>query len=185
MKMAHVCRKWRQIVFASPRRLNLCIPCTARTPVTKNLGLWPAFPIDVEEDPDFPHGANVNALSALRYIDRVCYVRLSFSDSQVGMIVTAMQQSFPMLTQLYLTSSRSDDPVFPAGFLGGSSPCLQAIGLSKISYPELPTLLLSTCNLVKLYLDSIHRAGYISPEAIAASLATLPKLEIFVMARLL
>ncbi|KAI9452424.1 hypothetical protein BJY52DRAFT_1214594, partial [Lactarius psammicola] len=30
--LAHVCRMWRQIVFASPRRLNLQILCTPGTP---------------------------------------------------------------------------------------------------------------------------------------------------------
>jgi hypothetical protein len=179
--LAHVCHRWRQIVFASPRRLNLRIPCTRRTPVTKNLGIWPAFPIDVDDgrNPNFTHEANV--LAALRYIDRVYHVRLSCPPAQVVTIATAMQEPFPMLTQLYLTSSWWPQPVLPAGFLGGSAPCLQAIGLFNISYPALPTLLLSTKDLVKLHISHIPRTSNISPEAMVASLVALPKLEIFVM----
>jgi hypothetical protein len=46
--LVHVCQKWRQIVFASPRRLDLQIFCTNKTPVRKNLGIWPALPLVIE-----------------------------------------------------------------------------------------------------------------------------------------
>jgi hypothetical protein len=181
--LAHVCHRWRQIVFASPRRLNLRIPCTRRTPVTKNLGIWPPFPIDVDDGPNanFTHEANV--LAALRYIDRVYHVRLSFPSWQMGTMATAMQEPFPMLTKLYLTSSLFPQPALdlPAGFLGGSAPCLQEIGLSGISFPALPTLLLSTKDLVKLDLSNVSLTSEILPEAMVASLVGLPKLETFVM----
>jgi len=37
--LAHVCRRWRSIVFAAPRRLNLHLLCTARTPARKMLDI--------------------------------------------------------------------------------------------------------------------------------------------------
>ncbi|KAH9169986.1 hypothetical protein EDB89DRAFT_2072464 [Lactarius sanguifluus] len=46
--LAHVCRRWRQIIFASPRRLHLEILCTDGTPVRKDLGIWPAIPIVIQ-----------------------------------------------------------------------------------------------------------------------------------------
>jgi hypothetical protein len=139
--------------------------------------------VDDGRNPNVTHEANV--LAALRYIDRVYHVRLSFPSWQVGSIATAMQEPFPMLTQLYLTSSPLPPGEYeldlPAGFLGGSAPCLQAIGLTRISYPALPTLLLSTKDLVKLDLSNIPSTSEISPEAMVASLVALPKLETFVM----
>ena len=181
--LAHVCRRWRQIIFASARRLNLRIPCTWRTPVRKNLGIWPAFPIDVEFSlhSDVPHEDNI--LAAFKHLDRVCHVRLTLADSQVGKMVTVMQEPFPVLKCLYITSRYWCEGVttLPTGFLGGSAPSLQAIGLRSIPYPALPTLLSSTRNLVKLDLMNIPKTGYISPKAMVASLAALPKLEIFVM----
>src|SRR6266702_978015 len=42
--LVHICQRWRQIVLESPHRLKLQILCTHRTPVRKNLGIWPAFP---------------------------------------------------------------------------------------------------------------------------------------------
>jgi hypothetical protein len=201
--LVHVCRRWRQIVFASPLRLSLRIPCTPKTPIRKNLGIWPAFPIDVYDDlepdimdgngilqPDIIYGNNNvqatygnNILAALRHSDRVCHVRLMVSQHQLESIATAMQVPFPMLTQLYLTSHSWCDGTLalPAGFLEGIAPCLQAIGLSGIACPTLPTIVLSTSNLVKLELSSLFPNGYISPEAIVASLAVLPRLEIFII----
>jgi len=41
----HVCRKWRNIVFASPCRLDLRLFCDARTPVRETLDVWPLLPI--------------------------------------------------------------------------------------------------------------------------------------------
>ncbi|KAH9057228.1 hypothetical protein EDB87DRAFT_1122394 [Lactarius vividus] len=48
LALVHVCRRWRQIVFESPLRLDLQLLCTYRTPVRKNLGFWPPFPIVIE-----------------------------------------------------------------------------------------------------------------------------------------
>ncbi|KAH9991426.1 hypothetical protein BJV77DRAFT_529009 [Russula vinacea] len=42
--LVHVCRNWRNVVFGSPRRLNLQLYCTARTPVKQTLDVWPLFP---------------------------------------------------------------------------------------------------------------------------------------------
>ena len=48
--LVHVCRKWRQVVLASPYRLDLRIFCSPRTPVGKNLGIWPALPLFIDFD---------------------------------------------------------------------------------------------------------------------------------------
>ncbi|KAH9012100.1 hypothetical protein EDB85DRAFT_1038061 [Lactarius pseudohatsudake] len=47
-RLVHVCPRWREIIFSSPRRLNLQLLCTHGTPVRKNLGCWPLFPIIVD-----------------------------------------------------------------------------------------------------------------------------------------
>src|SRR6266852_9658949 len=45
--LAHVCRRWRSLVFRSPRRLNLQLYCTPKTPAKDTLDLWPALPLIV------------------------------------------------------------------------------------------------------------------------------------------
>ena len=181
--LVHICHRWRQIVFASPRRLNLQIPCTFRTPVKEHLGIWPAFPIVVvyEDRADVAPIGEDNILAALRHTDRVCEFRFALSGSQLEKMAAVMQEPFPVLTCLSISSTYQDLPDLPPGFLGESAPSLQEISLSGVPYSALPTLLLSTRGLFKLDLFDIPSNGYFSPEAIAASLAALPRLQMLVI----
>src|SRR6266576_1337516 len=43
--LVHVCRKWRNIVFGSPRRLHLQLMSSNETPVRETLNVWPSLPI--------------------------------------------------------------------------------------------------------------------------------------------
>ena len=92
-------------------------------------------------------------------------------------MAAVMQEPFPILKCLEIYSRDGYAPTLPAEFLGGSAPCSQKITLCSISYPALPTLLLSARDLVSLDLRGILQSGYISPEIMATSLAALPSLE--------
>ena len=61
----------------------------------------------------------------------------------------------------------------------GYAPRLRSIFLDGIPFLELPTLLIPTSDLVELHLYNIPRIGYISPEAMVAGLAALPRLRTF------
>jgi hypothetical protein len=43
--LAHVCRRWRSVVFQSPNRLNLRLVCTPYTRVRETLDIWPPLPL--------------------------------------------------------------------------------------------------------------------------------------------
>jgi hypothetical protein len=47
--LAHVCRRWRSVVFQSPRRLNLRLLCTTKTPARDTLDVWPPLPLIIQE----------------------------------------------------------------------------------------------------------------------------------------
>ena len=177
--LVHICRRWRQVIFGSPHRLNLQILCTNRTPVQRNLDIWPAFPIVLCYEflgGNGPKGlGDVNA--ALEHPDRVCNVKLKATGSQLVTVVTVMQEPFPVLTHLEITSWDGTAVVLPAEFLGGSAPCLQEIYLYGVRFPALPSLLLSTNDLVALTLRGVSQAGYISSEAMIVGLAALTRLE--------
>ncbi|KAI9453667.1 hypothetical protein BJY52DRAFT_1396504 [Lactarius psammicola] len=184
--LVHVCQRWRQVVFASPHRLNLQILCTYGIPVRKNIGIWPAFPIVVDYRYPYSGRGNTpnnedNVVAALEHPDRVSCVGLLITSSLFGKIATVMQEPFPALTRLSIFSEDGNAPVLPGELLGGSAPCLQEITLNRIPYPTLPTLLLSASDLVILRLYRIPPPGYIPPEAMVASLATLPRLEDFII----
>ena len=70
--LIHVCRKWRNLVFASPRRLNLRLVCTRRKPVRDMLDIWPTFPIVIhDQEPDYHRktrmGHTGNVIAALEH----------------------------------------------------------------------------------------------------------------------
>jgi hypothetical protein len=174
--LMHVCRRWRQIIFQSPNRLKLEIFCTRGTPVRKNLDIWPAFPIGIYHRFPLAPSDEDNVIAALEHPDRVCAVLLNVTSSQLQKIATVMQDVFPRLTDLYISSDDEGAPLLTDGFLGGSAPCLQHFELHGITYPTLPTFLLSASDLTRLELHKIPPTSYISPEAMVACLAALPRL---------
>ena len=179
--LVHVCRRWRQIVFESPHRLNLRILCKSGSPVRKNLCIWPALPILIEY-PYLARGITPsdedNVIAALEKHDRVCFIALEATGSQLEKMAAVMQKPFPLLTNLVIASYDGSVPTLPTEFLQGSAPCLQVIDLRGIPPPALPTLLLSASALVRLHLSKIPPTGYIPPEAMVTCLAALPRLEI-------
>jgi hypothetical protein len=184
-RLVHVCRRWRHIIFASPRRLDLHLFCTYGTSVRKNLSYWPAFPIIVDYYPYWDFGSDKsivpdnddNVIAALEHSDRVHCVEIAASSSLLGKVATAMQEPFPALTLLRLSSIDEDVPAFPNRFLDGSAPHLQEICLDGVLFLTMPTLLLSTRRLVILKLDNIPVTDYISPEAMVTCLNTLTELR--------
>ena len=180
--LVHVCRRWRHVTFASPLRLNLRIPCTQGTPVRKSIDIWPTLPIVIGyQSHAGPDGLaptdEDNVIAALEHTSRVCELRLDVTGPQLGRIATVMQQPFPALTHLLLRSKDRNVPVLPGQFFGRSAPCLQQFELDGIPFPTLPILLPSASDLVTLTLSKIPQIGYISPEAMAACLATLTRLS--------
>jgi len=169
-----VCQRWRNIVFASPRRLNLRLLCTKGRPVKKMLDVWPTLPIVIMEDAD-------DIITALLHRDRVCQINLRFLPlSLLDKFIPMMQESFPMLTQLRLSSSNEFAAVvLPDSFLGGFAPRLQELDLYHIRFPALPKLLLSANYLVELSLWNIPHSGYISPEVLASCVSSLTILKEF------
>ncbi|KAH9030271.1 hypothetical protein EDB83DRAFT_1854644 [Lactarius deliciosus] len=181
--LASVCRRWRQIFFTSPAlRLDLQLLCTHGTPVRKNLGCWPpTFPIAINYG--YGNGKSLtpddrdNLFAALEQRDRVRHLGLSVTNELLEEMATLMQEPFPEMRFLAICPQSENVPVLPDHFLGGSAPRLREIWLNCIPFPALPTFLSSASDLVKLMLVDIPLASYISPTALAACLAVLPRLE--------
>ena len=175
--LAHVCRKWRKIVFGSPRRLNLRLYCSARTPVRETLDIWPPLPIVIEvySADTWDEG---NVIAALKHNDRIYkLVIFDIPSSETEKTLTALQQPFPGLTYLLLAFRNETAPLLPASFLGGSAPSLKSLTLDRIPFLALPKLLLTATHLVNLHLRGIPHSGYITPEAMVTALSALTRLE--------
>ncbi len=176
--LVHVCRRWRSLVFGSPRRLNLRLFCAPETPARDALDVWPALPLVVKADVDSSSGMD-NIIAALEQSNRVCRVDLSIhANWQLEQVLAAMQVPFPELVDLWLFSDDETRPAIPIpdSFLGGSAPRLRHFYLLGIPFPGLPKPLFSATHLVQLNLTNIPHSGYISPEAIVALLSALSSL---------
>jgi hypothetical protein len=178
-RLVHVCQRWRQIIYGSPRYLDLILHCSNGTPVRKNLSCWPALPIGMcYHIPSRPSPNDEDeALALLKHSYRVCFIKMESSwNLQWGKVFAAMQEPFPVLRHFEFFGTLEALPL-PSGFLGRSAPCLRVLSLRSISFHELPTLLLSARNLVSLKLTYIPPTGYISPEAMVTGLAALTMLK--------
>jgi hypothetical protein len=181
LPLVHVCRKWRLVIFGSPRRLDLQLFCRAATPVKEMLDIWPPLPIVIWNH-DMKRGCVDNTIAALGHNDRICQLGLGdISSSQFEKLLTIMQQPFPELTYLKLWSHDEEVPAIPASFLGGSAPRLRTFDLEGIPFPGLPKLLLSATHLVRLELYRVCHSGYIAPDAMVAALSVLTRLETLVI----
>ena len=171
--LVHVCRRWRNVVFGSPRRLGLKLFCTTKTPARATLDVWPALPLVVEG-----HTKNVNkVIGLLDCSDRINEIRLwgfCWED-----ILEAMEVPFPELTHLVLDNWDETEPVISLSdsFLAGSAPRLQSLILDRIPFSGSPKLFLSVTHLTTLHLECIPHSGYISPEVMATWLSLLTNLD--------
>ena len=141
------------------------------------MSIWPTIPVIFLGYAVFGHIDDDSAIAVLEHPDRVSRIRLFGNESQLLKITALMQEPFPVLTHLSISSQFRNILPLPDGLLGGFAPSLQQLNLGNVLYPALPTLLLSACNLVDLRLHNILPTGYISPEAMVSHVSTSPKLE--------
>ena len=186
--LAHVCQKWRDIVFGSPCRLNVRLFFHARRSVRVMLDTWPPLPIDIWGcDGDLGLWGMNNIVAALEHNDRIQNIELGgqtyYVEEALAAMQTsaAMQKSFPCLTELAIkTYDETAALVIPNLFSSGSAPLLQSLRLRSFHFP-LPLLqdLLLSANLVEIRIWKIPDSGFVSPEALVACLSALTKLETF------
>ena len=179
-QMVHVCRRWRSVVFQSPKFLDLRLVCGPRTRV-EFTGIWPLLPIIISNMADRPMPEDYDFGAAMTHPSCVYEISLlRLTSSQLQCLASAMQVQFPALIHLMLgydpAQGAPPDPL-PDRFLDGSVPCLQTLEFHSIPFPALPKLLLSATSLVHLNLWNIPHSGYFSPEAFVTSLAVLVNLK--------
>ena len=172
--LTHVCQRWRCIVFASPLNLNLRLLCTNRRLVKTMLDILPALPIVIRAMATSGSRDMTNVIAALEEHNRICEINIQGIQNT---LFAAMEKIFAALTSLSLSSDDEYVPVLTDSFLGGYAPRLQSLELSGIPFPALPKLLLTTTDLVTLYLLDVPEPGFISPEAMVTVLSPLTKLQ--------
>ena len=178
-----VCRRWRHIIFGSPRRLNLRLVCSERRPARRSLDIWPPFPIiilsNINQTVD--EECLENVIAALDRRERIYSILIHYgmSGSAFEKSTAVMLEPFPVLKQCRLISVNLtvSMPVLPETFLGGSAPHLEWFELGGISFPTFPDFVLASTQIQYLSLNDIPDSGYISPDVMATCLAALPNLR--------
>ena len=181
--LVHVCRRWRSVVFASPRRLNVQVLYTPKRQVKVMLDIWPNLPVHI-----LAYGYKLaqdrsenNLIAALEHTDSICQIQLKgFSCSELETILPAMQKPFPALTSIDIGCSQLFPrvvAVLPQAFLGGSAQHLRSCKLLGVEFPGIWKLLLTANHLVTLNLWDIPHSIYASPEEMVTYLSTMPNLE--------
>ena len=169
-------------MFGSPRRLDLRVVCTETTPTRTSLDIWPPFPITVicpSLSTEDEQGVE-NIIAAVERSDRVLQLSINRIDGPAfEKLIAAMHGPFPALTDFCLEFEYHENsmPVLPETFLGGSAPLLRFFALNGIPFPSFHKFILSATHIVELELLDVPDSGYISPEIMVNSLATLATLQ--------
>ena len=176
--LTQVCRRWRYIVLGSPRRLDLRIVCTDKTPTRTSLNIWPPFPIAVIKPFSLEEKINVeNLIAAMEHRNRISEIHIDdILGSELEKLAPVMQEPFPTLRYFHLDTLMMGLGL-PETFLGGSAPCLRSLSISKTRFPSFPKFILSATHIAHLCLDDIPYSGYIFPSVMATCVAALPNLK--------
>ena len=185
-KFAHVCQRWRRLVFAFPRYLGLAL-VTGRwgRRCVRTLDCWPALPIAIQHETSgalSPENED-DVIAGLKHSELIYEIKLPFSYRFLEKSAT-LAWSFPQLERLEIISAYDlyGTHQVPRGFLGGSTPTshkLRHIELARVIFPSLPELLWSNRKLVYLYLGREVLIGeeYIPSDVLASSLSAATQLE--------
>ena len=183
--LAHVCQRWRELIFTSLRHLEAHLVIPRKSPETP-LDSWPALPLSVWCDSSYfnlSEEEKADIVAAFKYSDRIREIHLPMAIGY-SFWTSIRNKSFPELEHLALSGIPGYPVPLSHEFLGGatSSPRrLRSIFLSYIHLPSLPQLLFSSRDLVSLHLGyyTLTHHGFISisPEDLSTALSATTKLE--------
>ncbi|KAI0258185.1 hypothetical protein BC834DRAFT_975407 [Gloeopeniophorella convolvens] len=148
---AHVCHRWRQVITASPKLLELHILCDWGWPVADILRHSPAFPILIDYSYIYAWGLEWNdkvaddALLALEHFERTQELSLDAPPRLLEKFAPMIGESAPALKTLLLSSS-SRIVVLPENLSNMVAPNLETLRLKNVLFFSLPPF----SNLVEL-----------------------------------
>jgi F-box-like len=190
-RLVHVCRRWRHIIFDSPRSLNLQLFCTYGTPVKNNLDCWPALPIVMQyrrtrgfwdrylyliPNSEIPDEDNI--MAALPNSDRICKLRLDVTAPLLGKLTTQLQKPFPALEHLELGADTDYGLILPNESFVGPFPKLRVLHVARVGFPALQRVLPLAQGLVELHLAALPSSGYyVTAAALLAFLPIMTRLK--------
>ncbi|KAI0265716.1 hypothetical protein BC834DRAFT_175728 [Gloeopeniophorella convolvens] len=176
-KLAHVCRRWRELVLSSPSRLHLCLYCTQGTHAADLINHFPTLPLILDYSDYNDHSGGDGIRYALKHVSRARKVWLQSRDVETVLATfTGMKQPAEELEDLRLELAPRNGPIVIKSFLGGHAPRLRRFHLSRLIFSPLPVLLSPMPNLVSLKLN-VFSSTVIRPAELLVQLSAMLRLE--------
>ena len=177
--LAHVCRRWRNIILGSASYLGLSLLCTYGTPVADMLAHSPPLPLVVgyfTKDRDLTTEDEEGIILALKQRDRVRRIR--FGNAVMQKIFVAMDEEYPVLEYLYITCPNKTISRFPETL---QAPHLRNLSLEGFALPVGSRLLTTAVSLVRLHLVMVHPSTYFHPNTLIQWISLMPHLETLII----
>ena len=176
-RLAHVCKRWRNLILGSASYLGLSLVCTNGTPVENMLSNSPSLPLTV----DYRGGDVITAedeegvLLALEQRHRVRHLRLIFSVQVLKKLVMAIDKDFPTLEYLIMDPPTKDNTALklPETFQAANLRHLTLSCFAPIESRLHPTAM----GLVTLYLMINHPSAYFQPDVLLQWISLMPQLD--------
>ena len=178
-KLAHVCRRWRYLIYDSSTLLDMYLLLTNGSPPIGSLAYLPPMPLVIEGRNNTTawglHDAE-NIFTGLQQHDRVRRVVLHGPSPSLRTCLVALSGLFPQLEYLSIESTTKEEAslVLPGTF---RAPNLRHLAFHDIGLPEQLSLPASTTALVTLTLTHIPAPFYLHPGHLVMQLQDLPYLE--------
>jgi hypothetical protein len=176
--LAHVDRRWRNIILGSASYLGLSLLCTYGTPVAVMLAHSPPLPLVLSY---FTKGRKPTTeddegiILALKHRERVRRVRFSSGVDQK--LFVTIDEEYPILEYLYITRPKEDNSMilrFPETL---QAPHLRYLSLRGFALSIGSRLLTTAVGLVTLQLVMVHPSTYFHPNTLIQWISLMPHLE--------
>ena len=178
-KLAHVCQRWRYLIFDSCSPLDMCLHLTNGSPTLNSLAHLPPLPLLIDYCKMATTQVQLDELSILTGLqqrDRVRRILLRVPSLPLRNCLATMSDRYPILEHLSLSSTTEGENslVLPGTF---SAPNLRYLALQGVGFlTGLPSLSYLT-NLVTLTLTGIRASYYFHPAHLLTQLQGLLHLE--------
>jgi hypothetical protein len=177
-RLAQVCRRWRSVVFAYPRYLDLRIVLTYNKSIRNAPKFWPVLPVIIwyphpptASHPILTSSDQDNISDILKDPARICEIDLDITRKQLANYAS-LENPFPALDHRLRSQDSFPHPiVLPIYFLNHPAPQLRVLHLKRTILPMLPRLL-SSKNLVSLRLEKMAYLPAAEDLTMALSTAT-------------
>jgi hypothetical protein len=177
--LAHICRRWRCLIYDSWAHLDICLPLTNDSPSLDILSHLPPLPLVIDfsdRTKTLARKDEDNIHLGLQQHGRVRRVVLRGSSLSLRIWLEQMNKPFPRLGDLSLLSTTVEDMnlMLPESL---QAPNLRRLSLHGVGLPTRLPLLSSATALSSLSLTHIGAFCYLPPGHLITQLQGLPCLE--------